>query len=286
MTYKPIRLQFPYPPSGSDYSQALYWPSIPWQESNSSDCPTVSQIMKCTDSTVTRSIKGISDGYTYSMSGNSSYANYTPSNGGNFWQRNPSQRPTLSGTSNPMAMLIGHKGVQSANSDVRSWQRGVVGFSMEHKDTPYSGMFGHYIGECTLLYRKWSDASTFYGVDLIYAGNLMNDCKKNYANQSPFSTNNPRRDGTQGGFYLAFDENHQAHAEVTSDKGGYVFQGIYMKWNSYDGSSQFTAKLELWNLRLIYKTNRISDDGHRICLPRMWSFQDAGTSNKLKLTYT
>nr|BAR36040.1 hypothetical protein [uncultured Mediterranean phage uvMED] len=286
MANKALRLQYPYPPSGSDYSQTLYWPNIPWQDSDSSDCPTVSQIMKITESTLTRSVKSIADGSTYSLNANTSFATYTPSNGNNFWQRNPSQRPTLSGTSNPMAMIIGHKGVQSANSELKSWQRSVVGFSMEHKDTPYSGMYGHYIDECTLLYRKWSDNSRFYGVDLIYGGNLMNDCKKNYANQSPFKTNNPRRNGTQGGFYMAMDENNLAHAEVTSPSGGYVFQGIYMNWGSYDGNSQFVAKLELWNLRLIFKTNRVSDDGHRICLPRMWSFQDAGTSKNLKLTYT
>ena len=86
---------------------------------------------------------------------------------------------TLSGTTNPYAVIFGHKGPASADSAVRSWQRSVVGFSMEHKDTPYSGKYGHYLKDCTLLYRKSSDSSKFYGVDMLYNGNLMEGCKKN-----------------------------------------------------------------------------------------------------------
>ena len=39
-----------------------------------------------------------------------------------------------------------------------------------------------------------------------------------------------------------------------------------MLWETYDGNTQFQGKLELWNMRLIFQTGRISDDGNRIVI--------------------
>ena len=41
------------------------------------------------------------------------------------------------------------------------------------------------------------------------------------------------------------DSNHPAHDSVINDK--YIFQGVYMLWETYDGNTQFQGKLELWN---------------------------------------
>ena len=281
---KEIRKGFPYPPSGSNYSADLYKVQPPWESSGASDHPTIAQWIKTTDSTATTRIKLIEDGYTYTMVTASDHNTWTGSNAGNMWQWNPSAKPTLTGTTNPYVVIFGHKGPASNDSVVQSWQRGVVGFSMEHKDTPYSGMYGHYLKDCTLLYRNPSDSSMFYGVDLLYNGNSLANCVKSYANQTPFKTNSPRRDGSQGGFYVAMNSSHPSHDKVINDK--YIFQGLYMLWETYDGNSQFRGKLELWNMRLIFQTNRVSDDGKRICHPKMWRFDDAWTSNSLKLTYT
>ena len=79
------------------------------------------------------------------------------------------------------------------------------------------------------------------------------------------------------------DENHDAHDAIINDK--YVFQGVYMVWESYDGNSQFAGKLEMWNMRLIFNTTRISDDGKRICHPQMWRFDDSWRANGIKLTH-
>ena len=53
------------------------------------------------------------------------------------------------------------------------------------------------------------------------------------------------------------------------------FPRVYMVWETYDGNTQFEGKLELWNMRLIFQTGRISDDGFRICHPKLWQFQAA-----------
>lgn len=282
MSNKQLRLGFPYQPSGTNYSDALYRPKPDWGQW-SGDYPIVPKLTRTNDGSAQTTIYLIKEKMTFNMSSAVAYNGWSASNEGNFWNWNTSYKPTLSGQTNPYACILGHKGPNSANGAVQSWQRGVVGFSLEHKDTPYSGNKGHYIEDCTLLYRKWSDSSKFYGVDLVASKNKQVDCKHNYANQSPFYTTSPRRDGTQGGFYCAFEPTHAAHQAICTED--YVFQGIYFKWGSYDSPSQFQAKLELWNLRLIYQTHRISDDGYRVVHPMMWTFQDAATSNKLKLTY-
>ena len=79
------------------------------------------------------------------------------------------------------------------------------------------------------------------------------------------------------------DSNHPAHDSVINDK--YIFQGVYMLWETYDGNTQFQGKLELWNMRLIFQTGRISDDGNRICHPRMWRFDDSWRASGIKLTH-
>ena len=283
MADKKFRLQFPYPPSGSDYSQALYWPDPVWYTHGSNDHPTVSQILKCTDSTMTRKMIEITDGSERYMSSNTANAGYSVSNGDKIWRYKPSDHPTLSGTTNPYAMCIGHKGPASSNTTNQSWQKGVIGIAMEHKDTPYSGKFGHYIQDAVLLYRKPNDTSAFYSVHIIRSDVQQTATSKNYANQTPFKTNNPRRDGSEGGLFVALSEAHPARDTIVT--GNYVFQGLYMLWGSYDGNSQFQGKLELWNFRLIFDNTRISDDGSRICMPKVWQFQAAFNGWDLKLTH-
>ena len=279
MADKKFRLQFPYPPSGTNYS--AYWPDPVWYTHGSNDHPTVSQILPCTDSSMTRKMVEISDGSESYMSSNTAYGGYTVSNGGNIW-RYDQAHPTISGTTNPMAMCIGHKGPASSNTTVQSWQKGVIGIVMEHKDTPTSGKFGHYIQDCVLLYRKPNNWDQFYSVSIIKSDSQLPATKKNYANQTPFKTNSPRRDGSQGGLYVALEETHPARNTIVT--GNYVFQGLYMLWGSYDGNSQFQGKLELWNFRLIFDTSRISDDGSRICMPMMWQYQGAHQGWNHKLT--
>jgi len=283
MTDKKFRLQFPYPPSGSDYSAGLYWPDPVWYTHGSNDHPTVSQILPCTDSSMTLKMVEIADGSESYMNSNTAYAGYSVSNGGNIWRWDPSSKPTISGTTNPYAMCIGHKGPASSNSTVQSWQKGVIGVAMEHKDTPASGKYGHYIQDCVLLYRKPNNWDQFYSVTIISNDSQLPATKKNYANQTPFKTNNPRRDGSQGGLYVALEETHPARNMIVT--GNYVFQGLYMRWGSYDGNSQFQGKLELWNFRLIFNTSRISDDGSRVCMPKMWQYQAAHQGWDLKLTH-
>ena len=279
---KEIRRGFPYPPSGSDYSAEMYKVHPPWESSGASDHPTVAQFVKPSNTSAQKRVKDIAEGYEWTMNNAGTHNGWTGSNGDQMWKWNPSAKPTISGTTNPYSIIFGHKGPASSNTASQSWQKGVMGFSMEHKDTPYSGLYGHYLKDCTLLYRKGSDSSMFYGVDIIYNGNLMAGCKRNYANQTPFKTNSPRRDGSQGGFYVAMDESNAAYSSIINDN--YVFQGVYMLWDTYDGNTQFQGKLELWNMRLIFQTGRISDDGFRICHPKLWQFQAAYNGWDLKLT--
>ena len=181
MTDKKFRLQFPYPPSGTEYTTASTWPNPVWYTHGSSDHPTVSQILKCTDSTMTRKMVEISDGSVSYMDSNTANGGYSVSDGDKIWRYGQSH-PTLTGTTNPYAMCIGHKGPASANNATQSWQKGVIGIVMEHKDTPYSGKYGHYIQDCVLLYRKPNDTSAFYTVSIIKNDSQLPATKKNYAN--------------------------------------------------------------------------------------------------------
>jgi len=282
MTDKKLRLQFPYQPSGTDYSAATQWPDPVWYTHGNSDHPTVSQILPCTDSSMTRKMIEIADGSTTYMSSNSAHGGYSVTNGDKIW-RYKQNHPTISGTTNPYAMCIGHKGPASSSTATQPWQKGVLGISMEHKDTPSSGKFGHYVQNAALLYRKASDSSAFYAVTLFSGdGARQNLIKSNYALQTPFKTSSPRRDGSEGGFYMAMEMNHPAVSSIVNDN--YVFQGLYMLWGSYDGNTQFQGKLELWNFRLIFDTTRISDDGSRVVMPINWQFQGAYNGWDHKLT--
>ena len=155
---------------------------------------------------------------------------------------------------------------------------------MEHKTIAPASQYGHYVQNAALLYRKPSDWNAFYVVTLFSGDGARQDLiKSNYALQTPFKTSSPRRDGSEGGFYMAMEMNHPAVSTIVN--GNYVFQGLYMLWGSYDGNSQFAAKLELWNFRLIFDTSRISDDGSRVALPMVWQFQGAHQGWAHKLTH-
>lgn len=283
MTDKKLRVQFPYQPSGTNYSDYIYKPDPSWEFNGSSDVPTVQQIKPCNDSSMTRKMIDIVDGSESFMSSNQAYAGWSVTNDNRIWRWDSSYTPTFSTTTNPLAMCIGHKGPASTASSVQSWQKGVLGIAMEHKDTPYSGKYGHYIQNAVLLYRKPSDSSAFYTVTL-FAGDGVKQAliKGSYANQTPFKTSNPRRDGSQGGLYMAMEMNHPAVSTIVNDN--YVFQGLYMLWGSYDGNSQFQGQLQMWNFRLIFDTSRISDDGSRVVMPINWQFQGAYNGWDHKLT--
>ena len=110
---KEIRRGFPYPLSGSNYSAEMYKVHPPWETSGASDHPTVAQFTKPSTSSATTRIKGIADGYEYNMNTASTHNGWTGSNGDKMWAWNPSAKPTLSGTTNPYAVIFGHKGQQA-----------------------------------------------------------------------------------------------------------------------------------------------------------------------------
>jgi hypothetical protein len=284
MANQQMRLGWARLPGGSNYGLSKYRPVPDWGAFGNSDYPTVKRIFRTTTSGSQTSIKLIDRAEQYQMETGSNYNGWSVSNEDWLWYYEPSQvnRPEIGSDTNRRAMIIGHKGPVSSNSAVQSWQRGVIGFQMQHNMLPYSGQYGNYIDEATILYRKWSDTTKFYGIRLISGGFDETNVIKGNDSTGPFYQSSPRRDGTSGGFYIAMRSNHSAYNTVREDK--YVFQGLYLKWGLYDNPSQFQSKLQLWGLRLIFDSTGSSDTGKRIVHPCMWSFQDAGQSNNLKLT--
>ena len=284
MADKQIRLVYPNLPSGNDYSAQKYQPVPAWGASSDRDYPTVRRIFKTDASDVTKRVIPIEGGSSYSLS--SIVANNTWSATGEetMWDWNGAGIK-INGTTNPMSMIIGHKGPQSANNSDQSWQRGVTGISMYHvNDAVQDAYYGHFIDEMTLLYRKGSDTDNqWHGVDLIFAGNLQNNCRRNYDKQTPFKTNSPRRGGSEGGFYACIDNTSDVYRKINEDD--YVFQGIYFRWGTYEGNSQFVQRLELNKMRLIYDSYSSLDNGGRICANKLDSFQNSwNRSRPLKIT--
>ena len=284
MTDKQLRLQEPTTPLSSegDFGDNRYRPSIDWNNSNG-DYPFVPKAFNTSASDVTKQVHYVDNSSSYTIPTNSAW-NGSFSGEQNFWTWNTSSGFNVSGNTNAKSFIIGHKGVKSANSTVQSWQRGVIGMSMKYWMQPPEGFYGHYIYDMTLLYRKWSDDSKFYGVDLMASGNLMANCRKNYTGRTPFKTNSPIRGHSEGSFFCCMASDHPAYNLISEQK--LVLQGIYFKWQTYDSVTQFQGKFHLWNPRMLFDSSVSGDRGNRICLPRMWEFQQAGTSDRLKLTYT
>ena len=284
MTDKTIRLCYPNLPTGDDYSDLKYQPRPAWGDGGDRDYPTVRKVFRTDEGSLTKSIKPIDGGPSYSMSNIPTENTWKVSNEDSMWDWNGSELQ-MQGTTNPMSMLIGHKGPQSNNDSIQSWQRNVVGISMYHKNVAtQTSYFGHYIQEMTLLYRKGSDTSNcFHGVDLIYSGNLMANARRNYDNQSPFKTNSPIRGGTVGSFYCCIEHGNNVYEKI--QKEDYVFQGVYMRWGGYEGNSPASQRVDLGKLRLIYDSYSASDNGGRICTLRSDRFDHAwDRSRPMKLT--
>jgi len=283
MADKQIRLVYPNLPSGSNYSEDKFQPVPAWGASGTSDYPTVRRAFKTNASDVTKTVYPIGSGSSYTLSAIAANNSWSVTNEDSMWDWNGSAL-TFRGTTNPMTMIIGHKGPLSANNAEQSWQRGVTGLSMYHVNAATSGRYGHYIDEMTLLYRKGSDTNNrWYGVDLIVGGNLQSHAVRNYDNQTPFKTNSPRRDGSQGGFYVGISTSSSIYDMINT--GDYVFQAVYFHWGSYEANSQYQERLELSKMRLIYDTYSSSDNGGRICAGKLYQFQDSwNRSRPLKLT--
>ena len=282
MAIKAIRLQEPNTPlsSDGDFGADRYRPSIDWN-SSTGDYPFVPKAFNTTASDVTKTIQPVAGGSSFTIPQNNAW-NCSFAGEQNFWTWNTSSGFNVSGDTNSKSFIIGHKGVKSANNAVQSWQRGVIGMSMKYWRQPPDGFYGHYIYDMTLLYRKWSDDSRFYGVDLMVNGNLQSNCRKNYTGRTPFHTNSPTRGHSEGSFFCCMGSDHPAYNLISEQK--LVLQGIYMKWQTYDSPTQFQGKFHLWNPRMLFDSSASGDRGNRICLPRMWEFQVAGTSPVLKLT--
>ena len=284
MAIKGIRLQEPTSPLSSegDFGADRYRPSVDWNSSNG-DHPTVAKAFNTSASDVTKTVQYVDSNFSYNIPTNSAW-NGNFFGDANWWTWNTSSGFRVEGNTNAKSFIIGHKGVASANNATQSWQRGVKGISMKYWMQPPDGFHGHYIFDATLLYRKWSDSSKFYGVDLYYNGNLQDNCRSNYTGRTPFKTNSPFRGDHEGSFFIGIHPDHPAYNLIDEQK--LVFQGIYFKWQTYDSVTQFQGKFHLWNPRLLFDLSVSGDRGNRICLPRMWEFQQAGTSDRLKLTYT
>ena len=284
MAEKQIRLGYPKPPGGTNYSLDKYRPSYEWgRDDATNDNPTRPVVSKMNDSEVVRNCTDLVTGSNFTLESIAAYRPNTITGASNLWKWGTSNVIEFAGTTNPMDFMLGQPSPNFADTLERSWQRGVVGFSMEHVNAPQAGAYGHYIDSCTLLYRKLSDTSKFHVVDVILGGNLKDGMKRNYASQTPFKSNTPRRDGSRGGFYCAIDQNHASYDLIQN--GEYVFMGVHFRWGSYEAPSQFQTKLQLYNMRLIFNTKDISDTGARICHPKMLQLQYAAKGNKVKLTY-
>lgn len=286
MANKQLRKGWARLPGGSNYALTKYRPVPDWGAFGNNDYPTVKRVFKTTESGAQTSIKLIDRAEQYQMETASNYNGWSVQNEDWLWYYSPSalNRIKIGTDTNRRAMIIGHKGPVSANNTVQSWQRGVIGFQMHHNMLPYSGNYGNYIDEATILYRKWSDTSRFYGIRLISGGFDETNCIKGNDSTGPFYTSSPRRDGTSGGFYVAMRTNHSAYNTVKNDR--YVFQGIYLKWGLYDNPSQFQSELQLWGIRLIFDSGGSTDIGTRIVHPCLWTFDHAGstTSNNIKIS--
>lgn len=284
MADKQIRLVYPNLPTGTDYSAEKYQPVPAWGTYSDRDYPTVRSVSRTDASNVTKKVIPIEGGSSYNLSSISANNNWSATNGASMWDWNGGPI-RFSGTTNPMSMIIGHTGPQSADNSEQSWQRGVTGISMYHvNDSVQEAYYGHYIDEMTLLYRKGSDTGNqWHGVDLIFAGNLQSNCRKNHDKQTPFKTNSPRRGGSEGGFYVCIDNTSNVYKKINEED--YVFQGVYFLWGSYENNSQFTQRLELSKMRLIYDTYSSLDSGGRICANKLDSFQNSwNRSRPLKIT--
>ena len=281
MSIKAIRLQEPNPPLSSegDFGADRYRPSVDWNASTG-DVPIVAKAFNTTGSDVTKQVRRIDDNNVYTIPTNNAW-NCSFYHEDRFWDWNPTSGFRVEGNTNSKSFIIGHKGVKSAGSANQSWQRGVIGISMKYWRQPPSGYYGQYIYDMTLLYRKWSDDSQFYGVDLIKGGNLENNCRQNYTSTSPFKTSSPQRGDSEGTFFACMRDDHPAYNTIAEQK--LVLQGIYFKWESYDAATQFTGKFHLWNPRLLFDSSSYGDRGSRICMPRLWDFSVACTSPVMRL---
>lgn len=284
MADKQIRLVYPNLPSGTNYAADKYQPVPAWGAGGTSDYPTVRKIFKPSASDVTRTVFPLGSGSSYTLSATAANTSWTATGEDDMW--NWTGAPMrFTGTTNPMTILLGHKGPLSANNAEQSWQRGVTGISMYHvNDANGDGYYGHYIDEMVLLYRKGSDTNNrWYGVDLIVGGNLKSDARRNYDNQTPFKTGSPRRGGSQGGFYVGVNTSSSIYDMINT--GDYVFQAVYLNWGSYEANTQYQQRIELSKMRLIYDTYGSADNGGRICAGKLYPFQDSwNRSRPLKLT--
>ena len=283
MAIKGIRLQEPTSPLSSegDFGADRYRPSVDWNSSNG-DHPTVAKAFNTSASDVTKTVQYVDSNFSYNIPTNSAW-NGSFSGDANWWTWNTSSGFRVEGNTNAKSFIIGHKGVASSNNAIQSWQRGVKGISMRYWMQPPEGYYGHYLYDMTLLYRKWSDSTKFYGVDLMYNGNLQSDCRKNYTGRTPFHTTSPARGDHEGSFFVGMHQDHPAYNLIDEQK--LVFQGIYMKWQTFDSVTQFQGKFHLWNPRLLFDMSVSGDRGNRICMSRMREFQYVGQSDNIKLTY-
>ena len=283
MADKSIRLVYPNLPTGTNFSAQTYQPQPDWGAGSNVDYPTLRRVFKTTSGDLQKRIKPVGGGSSYTMPSVSSENTWSITGEDTMWDWDGAGMK-LSGTTNPMAMVMGHNNPTSSDSSQQSWQRGVTGVSMYHINAAGSGYYGHYIDDMTLLYRLGDYTGTeFYGVDLIYNGNLMSTARKNYDNHTPFKTSSPRRGGGDGGFYVCIDDSSSVYKQIIEDN--YVFQGIYFRWGSYEGNSPVVQKLTLANTRLIYDTYSGLDKGSRICANRVDTFRNSWDRNRaMKLT--
>lgn len=284
MTDKKIRLGYARLPGGSNYGLSKYKPVPDWGEFGGSDYPTNQKMFRISDPGVTQYITLIDTGEQYQMENRSPWATWTARNEDYLWNYNPSvaNRPAIYGYTNDRAMIIGFPSPNLYNSATWSWQRGVIGIQGQHHNKPDSTLYGNYIEEAVLLYRKWSDSSRFYGIRMIKDGNKQLYCLQGTDGTGPFKVDSPPQGGTTGGFYMAMSHQHAAYNKIGEDL--YVFMGIYLKWGLYDTRQSVDMEIELWGFRLLFDSGGHTDFGKRICHPCLWTFQDAGTSNRIKLT--
>ena len=283
MTDLQLRKLYPYLPQGEgdDYERPKYKASPDWGEFGDTDYPTSSTIWNFNNGSVVRSVQPIDGSSNYLIPKDSTYNNWTSTGEADMWHWYEDHM-IINGNNNPYSFLLGQSAPNSNDTTVQSWQRGVVGFSLIHQNFAGTGYYGHYIDECTMLFRKGSDSSKWYGVDMVYNANVMSNCVSGYSYQSPFKISSPKRGGTGGGFYLAVTHVDSVYKKLQEED--YVFQGIYMLWKDYD-STPVTQRLELFSYRLIYDSSTDVDGRGRLVAGRNIPFQDSwDRSRPLKIT--
>lgn len=281
MTDLQLRKLYPYLPEGSDYARAKHRASPDWGEFGATDYPTSSKIWNFNNGSVVRSVQPVDGTTSYTIPKTSSHNTWTSTGEADMWNWYEDHM-IINGNNNPYSFLLGQYAPNSNDTTVQSWQRGVVGFSLVHQNFSGTSYYGHYIDECTMLFRKGSDASKWYGVDMVYNANVMPNCINGYSYQSPFKVSTPKRGGTGGGFYLAVMHVDPVYKKLQEED--YVFQGIYMLWKGYD-STPVTQRVELFNYRLIYDSSTDADGRGRLVAGRNMPFQDSwDRSRPLKIT--